>query len=93
MSEYVTVETELTDHPDEIEIYTNQRLSRNAPEVYANRDSGSIGSPLAQTLFYAMPGILALTIHEDSLTITRDPGYTWEVIVDDVRDALRDFFL
>ena len=93
MSEYVTVETEYTNNPDEIEILTNQRLTRNPPEIYPDPDSGSEGSPLAQTLFYAMPGVQALTIHEDSLTITRDPAYTWEAIVDDVRDALRDFFL
>ncbi len=44
-------------------------------------------------LFNGIPGIQALSIREHSLFITRDPTYTWEEIVDDVRDALRDFFL
>jgi hypothetical protein len=93
MSEYVTVEVEPTGRPDEIEIITNQTLTQTGQEVYDDDAAGSEGSPLAQTLFYAIPGIRALSIHEQSLYITRDPAYTWEEIIDDVRDALRDFFL
>jgi hypothetical protein len=93
MSEYVTVEAEPTGKPDEIEIITNQTLTRVGQEVYADHGVGSEGSPLAQTLFYAIPGILALTVAEHSLFVTRDPAFTWEEIIDDVRDALRDFFL
>jgi hypothetical protein len=93
MSEYVTVETETTGIPDEIEIITNQTLTRLGQESYASDDDGSEGSPLAQTLFHAVAGIMALTVTEHSLFIRRDPAYTWEEIVDDVRDVLRDFFL
>ena len=93
MSEYVTVESEPTGRPDEIEIITNQRLTRVESEVYASGQEGNEGSTLAQTLFNAIPGMAALTITEHNLLVIRDPDYSWEEIVDDVRDVLRDFFL
>ncbi len=92
MSEYVTVESEPTNNPDVVEIFTNQHLT-DETEVYADGETGDTGSPIAQMLFHGVPGIMALTITSDSLLITRDPGYTWEEIIDEVRDALRDFFL
>jgi hypothetical protein len=92
MSEYVTVHSETTADPHVIEILTNQHLA-DSQEVYLDAEAGSAGSPIAQMLFEGVPGIRALTIWEDSLLLTRDPDYPWEAIVDDVRDALRDFFL
>ena len=44
-------------------------------------------------LFNGVSGIRMMTITPSSLIITRDPDYAWEEIVDEVRDALRDFFL
>lgn len=94
MSEYVTVEALPTDNPDVMEIVTNQTLSHDDdPEVYADAEEGDVGSTLAQTLFNGVDGILALTIDDDTLMVTRDPSVTWEALVDDIRDALRDFFL
>jgi hypothetical protein len=92
MSEYVTVEARPTDDPDVLEILTNQTLTLEGEEVYHNFDEGDQGSPLAQTLF-GVYGIMALTIVSQTLTVTRDPEVPWEAIVDEVRDALRDFFL
>ncbi|MEQ8673840.1 MAG: NifU N-terminal domain-containing protein [Aggregatilineales bacterium] len=93
MSEYVTVETERTNKPDVINIIVNQTLTTDDEEVYENAEEGDEGSTLAQALFIAVEGIRALTITEDTLTITRDPDVTWEDLVDEVRDVLRDFFL
>ncbi|MAS32385.1 MAG: hypothetical protein CL610_00165 [Anaerolineaceae bacterium] len=93
MSEYVTIETEPTGDPNVIELVTNQTLTTGEPEVYNTFDEGNVGSPIAQMLFDGVPGIRALTITSDSLFITRDPDQPWEALVDDVRDALRDFFL
>ena len=93
MSEYVTVETEATADPDVLEIVTNQRLTEAEQEIYPDYASGNVGSPIAQLLFVGVPGIEALTITHDSLLITRQPDTPWEEIVDEVRDALRDFFL
>ena len=92
MSEYVTVEARPTDDPDVLEILTNQILTQAGEELYRNFDEGDQGSPLAQTLF-GVYGIQALTITTQMLTVSRDPEAPWEAIVDEVRDALRDFFL
>jgi hypothetical protein len=93
MSEYVTVEPQVTDDPDVLELVTNQTLTQDAPEIYSNFDQGDEGTPIAQMLFSGVRGILALTLSQHSLLITRDPDVPWEDIVDEVRDALRDFFL
>ncbi len=92
MSEYVTVEVEPTGDPEVIELVTNQTLTTEK-EVYRSYDEGDVGSPIAQMLFNGVSGIRMMTITPSSLIITRDPDYAWEEIVDEVRDALRDFFL
>lgn len=93
MSEYVTVETRSTGSPDLLEVVTNQTLTTADEEVYGSYEEGDEGSPIAQMLFNGVAGITALRITAHSLFITRDPDVPWETIVDDVRDALRDFFL
>lgn len=93
MSEYVTVETQPTDNPDILEIITNQKIAVEGDEVYSSYDEGDEGTPIAQMLFNGVRGIRALTISGTTLLITRDPDVAWEEIVDEVRDALRDFFL
>jgi MFS family permease len=55
--------------------------------------SGGPIMPLAQTLFNGVDGIEGLTITRYAVTITRRSDVPWETLVDDVRDALRDFFL
>lgn len=93
MSEYVTVEAESTPDPDVMHIITNQTLTTNEEEVYESPEAGDVGSTLAQTLFMGVDGIRALTIIDDTLIVTRTPDTPWEVLVDEVRDVLRDFFL
>jgi len=93
MSEYFTVETEPTADPDTLEIITNHTLATDGEETYASPEAGEEGTPLAQMLFLGVDGIRALRIDDDTLFVTRVPGVPWEQIVDDVRDALRDFFL
>jgi hypothetical protein len=93
MSEYVTVEVEFTDDADLAELFVNQLLAPDGPEHYASADEGEIGSPLAQMLFAAVDGIQQLSVAEESLTIRRDASVPWEAIIDEVRDALRDWYL
>ena len=93
MSEYVTVDIEFGDDPYVIELYVNQRLTEACLERYNSPSEGDLGSPIAQLLFAAVDGIKKLTITENCLTITRSPDQPWEAIIDDVRDALRDWFL
>lgn len=93
MSEYVTVEVEFSDEADLADLYVNQLLAREGAESYASPAEGEVGSPLAQMLFAAVDGIRLLTITEDCLTIMRDSSVPWEAIIDEVRDALRDWYL
>lgn len=93
MSEYVTVEVEYSDDPRVAELYVNQTLTEVKEERYLNPQEGDMGSPIAQLLYAAVDGIERLTIESDRLTITRAPDHPWETIIDETRDALRDWYL
>ena len=93
MSEYVTVDVEFADNPDVADLFVNQPLTDQVEEVYVSPAAGDLGSPLAQMLFAAVDGIQQLTILRDCLTITRASDHAWETIIDEVRDALRDWYL
>lgn len=94
MSEYVTVEIEATPNPNVMELFVNQTLTdEEEEESYESPDDGEEGSPIAQMLYGAVDGIQKLVITDDCLIITRQSGVPWESIIDEVRDALRDWFL
>lgn len=93
MSEYVTVEVEYTQNPLVADLFINQSLTLQDEEAYQSSEEGEVGSPIAQMLFTAVDGIQALIITEDCLTITREETIPWESIIDEVRDALRDWYL
>ncbi len=93
MSEYVTIDARATSNPDVIEIITNQTLTDAGEEIYHTFEAGDQGSPIAQMLFNGVTGVAGLVITRTTLTIIRQPHVPWEGIIDDVRDALRDFFL
>ena len=93
MSEYVEVDYELTDDPNVVIIITNVTLSSDGErEVYATPEEGDEGSPLAQALF-VIPGVQALILDASEMEVRRDPEVPWYDLIEDVRDALRDFFL
>lgn len=93
MTEYMRFEIEPTDDPDVRLLITNQTLTQGEDEIYPNRSAGETGSPLAQTLFHAVDGLHALEISEDTLVVTRVSDVAWEMLLDELRDALRDFYL
>lgn len=94
MSEYFTYHIEATDDPNVMRLITNQTLTHEeAGEHYESPEAGEEGSPIAQTLFFAVMGIQALSIEADTLIITRQPDAIWEMLLDDIRNTLRDFFL
>ena len=93
MSEYFSLEAENTDNPDVMVLWVNQTLTEQAPEIYDEADQGEAGTPIAQILFLDVSGITALTVQEDHLIVTRQADMPWEALIDDIRDALRDFFL
>jgi hypothetical protein len=93
VSEYFSLTAEPTDDPDIMEIITSERLTNAGEEIYRSPEEGDVGSTIAQALFHAVDGIQALTIVDDTLIVQRAPGVVWEPLIDDIRDALRDFFL
>lgn len=93
MSEYVKIEIEATENPDIVEIITNQVLTEAEKEVYASPQAMEMGSVLSQALFFAVDGMAELVITPDSLIVTRAPNMPWEMLIDEIRDALRDYYL
>ena len=92
MSEYIEIESELSDDGEEIFIYTNLRLGDRGSEAYDTLSAMEEGSPLAQTLA-PIEGIVQLRIEDMELIIGRDPDVEWTIIVEEVSAALKDFFL
>ena len=92
MSEYISVDVEYSDDPDLVRIMTNLRLAPAGAESYPNRDEGDVGSPLAQTLF-GIDGLEALDIEGGNLTVRRNPDTEWYALIDEITEALKDFFL
>ncbi|MEP7284963.1 MAG: NifU N-terminal domain-containing protein [Chloroflexota bacterium] len=92
MSEYITINVESNDDPDCIRLITNLMLTDDDSEVYPDRETGDEGSPLAQTLF-EIEGLVALEIEDNILIVRRDPDAEWHVLIDEITEALKDFFL
>ena len=92
MSEYIEIETELSDDGDEMFFYTNLTLAEGKAEQYDSLAAMEEGSPVAQALAI-VEGIARLEIEGREMVITREPDAPWHVIVADVSAALKDFFL
>lgn len=93
MSEYITIQPEYDEgDPDRAWLITNLPLAPDGSESYANRTEGDEGSPLAQALF-TIDGLLALAIDGSVLTVQRDPEMEWHILIEEITDALKDFFL
>ena len=92
MSEYIEIETELSDDGTEMYFYTNLQLSDQGVEEYQSMAEMEEGSPVAQALA-VIEGINYLRLEDDEMAIKRDPTAPWHSIVADVSAALKDFFL
>lgn len=92
MSEYIEIETEVSDDVNVMYFHTNLQLSEEAMEEYDSVGAMEEGSPIAQALS-VIQGIARLQISENDMTICRDPAAPWHAIVGDVSAVLRDFFL
>lgn len=93
MSEYVNIQPEATDDPDVMHLITNLMLTpQDEPEVYPTPEDGDEGTPLAQTLF-GVPGLAALHINGSVMVVQREQDVEWHDLIEDISDALRDFFL
>ena len=92
MSEYIEIETELSDDGEQMEIYTNLSLAVEGVEEYESVEEMAEGSPVAQALAM-IDGITRLHIEEGDMIVAKLPDTPWHVIVSDISAALKDFFL
>lgn len=92
MSEYIEIETEMAGDPDVMLFQTNLRLIDRATEEYESPVMMAEGSALAQALAQ-VEGVVRLRIEENDLTVTRNPGVPWHLIIAEINAALKDFFL
>lgn len=92
MSEYIEIETEISDDDSTLTVYTNLRLNEGEAEIYHSREELEEGSPVAQALAI-IEGITFLRIEGSDLTVHRAPDTPWHVIISDISAALKDFFL
>jgi hypothetical protein len=92
MSEYIEIESELTDDPAVMYIHTNLPLAVGEIELYRSQQEMEEGSAVAQALSF-IDGIEQLIIDAQTLTVTRDPEVPRHIIVAEVPAVLKDFFL
>jgi hypothetical protein len=92
MSEYIEIDSELSDDGTAMHIYTNLTLSDEAGEYYDTTEALEEGSPVAQALA-VIDGIATLRIEGGDMTVTRQPDAEWHAIVADISAAIKDFFL
>ena len=92
MSEYIDIETELSDDEQVLNVYTNLRLNEGEAEQYDSIEALEEGSPVAQALS-VIEGITYLQIQGSDITVHRDDDAAWHVIISDISAALKDFFL
>lgn len=91
MSEYIEIETEISDDNSELYVYTNLSLSETE-EIYHSIEEMEEGSPIAQALA-GCDGIAVLEIDGGDMTIQRTDDAAWHAIVTDLSAMLKDFFL
>lgn len=92
MSEYIEIETELSDDGQAMYFYTNLRLTDQGVEEYHTTAEMEVGSPVAQALA-VIEGIVYLRLEGDEIVVRSEPGAPWHAIVADISAALKDFFL
>lgn len=92
MSEYIEIETELSDDNSQLSVYTNLRLNEGEIEYYYSTEEMEEGSPVAQTLAL-IEGISTLQIQGGDLVVSRKSDTAWYVIISEISAALKDFFL
>jgi hypothetical protein len=92
MSEYIEIESEMTDNPAVMRIHTNLPLALDGVEIYHSLEEMEEGSAVAQALSF-IEGIETLKIDDMSVVVTRSLEVDWHIIVAEVTAVLKDFFL
>ncbi|HEX6384297.1 MAG TPA: hypothetical protein VF177_06480, partial [Anaerolineae bacterium] len=80
MSEYIEIETEMSEDGSRMHFYTNLNLTEEGVEEYRSTEAMEEGSPVAQVLS-VIEGIAHLRIEDSEMIVRRDPEVPWHVIV------------
>lgn len=92
MSEYIEIESELSDDGRSVAFYTNLPLTQGEVEQYDSLEEMVEGSPLAQALS-VVDGIVSLRLEGDEMELTPDEELGVQMVINDVTAVLKDFFL
>lgn len=93
MSEYIEIDTELSDDGQRMHVYTNLSLTaKGEQETYTSLAEMEEGSPLAQALA-VIPGIAQLTLSGGDILLSKEEDADWYAIIADISAAIKDFFL
>ena len=92
MSEYIEIETELSDDGQTMYFYTNLQLTEAGAEEYESPAAMEEGSPVAQALS-VVSGVAYLCLDGNDMVVRREPEAPWHIIVADTSAVLKDFFL
>jgi hypothetical protein len=92
MSEYIEIETAITDDPAVLAFSTNLRLAEEGVERYDSPAEMEVGSAVAQAMAL-VEGIKKLRIEGGDMLVTRDSKTPWHLIIAEVTAALKEFFL
>ena len=92
MSEYIKIETDLSDDGQVLFFHTNLPLTDGSVESYISIEAMEEGSPIAQALA-AGAGLSKINIQGSEMRITKTLDVEWYVVVEEVTAILKDFFL
>lgn len=92
MSEYIEIESESIEDPAGVLIHTNLTLAPDGKETYHSLPEMEEGSPLAQMLS-AVVGLQSLEIDGSQIIATYDPDVPPHIIIADISDVIKEFFL
>lgn len=92
MSEYIEIESESTENPGRYIIHTNLNLAEDGPETYPSISNMEVGSPLAQMLS-VIDGLYSLVIDGSDIIVTCDPDVPQHILIADITDVVKEFFL
>ena len=93
MSEYIEIESEISDDDAQLSIYTNLLLSEQGEESYDSVAAMDEGSPVVQALAIIEDIATLQIVDQRNMLITRQPDAEWHAIIADISAALKDFFL
>ena len=93
MSEYIEIESEISDDGKQMAVYTNLILSDQAEESYDSAAAMEEGSPVVQALSIIKDIATLQIMEQQDMIITRQPDAEWHAIIADISAALKDFFL